>query len=173
MKIETERLLLRPVKRSDAHRLARIWSDPNVTRYMGGPRDFKEVCQMFEADANSSSQTDFDLWPVVEKTSGQVVGHCGLIDKEVDGQNEFELIYVFDTWVWGKGYAAEAASAVKSYAFEQLGLKRIIALIDPDNIASERVASKVGMHLEKDTRRPSGKVLRVYALNADSGNQAT
>lgn len=172
VKIETERLLLRPLKKSDADPLARIWSDPNVTRYMGGSRDFNEVCETFEADANSSSQTDFDLWPVVEKASGQVVGHCGLIDKEVEGEGEFELVYVFDTSVWGKGYATEAASAVRDYAFEQLGLQRIIALIDPENIASERVASKVGMQFEKETCRPSGKILRVYVVKADPRTKA-
>lgn len=73
---------------------------------------------------------------------------------------------MFAPSVWGKGYATEAASAVKNYAFEELGLERIVSLIDPRNAASERVAIKIGMQFEKETLRPSGKTLRVYALDA-------
>jgi ribosomal-protein-alanine N-acetyltransferase len=163
MQIETERLLLRSLQSFDAQALAEIWSDPGVTLYMGGPRDFTETRELLEEEALSGAETNIGLWPVIEKTSGQVIGHCGLIDKDVDGQAEYELIYVFHTSAWGKGYATEAASAVKDYAFEQLDLKRIIALIDPENVASERVAKKIGMHFERKTCRPSGKVLRVYA----------
>jgi RimJ/RimL family protein N-acetyltransferase len=166
MQIETERLVLRSSQSFDAQALAEIWSDPEVTLYMGGPRDFAETRELFEEEALSGAETHIDLWPVIEKTSGQVIGHCGLIDKDVDGQSEYELVYVFHTSAWGKGYATEAASAVRDYAFEQLDLKRIIALIDPENAASERVAKKIGMHFERKTCRPNGKVLRVYARHA-------
>jgi RimJ/RimL family protein N-acetyltransferase len=166
MKLETSRLLIRHLQPSDAETLARLWTHPEVTRYMGGPRDFHAIRQGFEEDARSSPPPVIDLWPVIEKATGQVVGHCGLIDKEVEGQQEVELVYVFQVPAWGKGYATEAASAVRDYAFATLKLKRIIALIDPDNSASARVAIKLGMSFEKETRRPSGKVLRVYAMHA-------
>lgn len=166
MQIETERLLLRSLRTDDAQALATLWADPKVTQYMGGPRDREKIRQGFEEDAELSPPPEIDLWPVVEKASGQIIGHCGLIDKEVDGQAEFELIYVFAPSVWGKGYATEAASAVKNYAFEELGLERIVSLIDPRNAASERVAIKIGMQFEKETLRPSRKTLRVYALHA-------
>jgi RimJ/RimL family protein N-acetyltransferase len=130
---------------------------------MGGPRDFAEMRKLFEEDARSGEASEIDLWPVIEKRSGQVIGHCGLVEKKVDDRAESELVYVFHTSVWGEGYATEAASAVKEYAFERLGLKRIIALIAPENTASERVAKKVGMRFEKETRRSGGKVLQVYA----------
>lgn len=166
MQIETERLLLRSLRTDDAQALATLWVNPKVTQYMGGPRDREKSRQGFEEDAELSPPPEIDLWPVVEKASGQIIGHCGLIDKEVDGQAEFELVYVFAPSVWGKGYATEAASAVKNYAFEELGLERIVSLVDPRNAASERVAIKIGMQFEKETLRPSRKTLRVYALHA-------
>jgi ribosomal-protein-alanine N-acetyltransferase len=165
MQLKTKRLLLRPLQAADAESLARLWTDPEVTKFMGGPRDFETVRQTLLADARADPLPEFDLWPVIEQATGRIIGHCGLLDKEVEGVTEIELIYVFAKDVWGKGYATEMAAAVKDYAFSQLGLKRIIALIDPENAASERVAEKVGLHFEKDVVRPEGETRRVYARN--------
>jgi ribosomal-protein-alanine N-acetyltransferase len=166
MQIDTARLLIRTLQALDAEPLARIWSDPEVTRYMGGPRDQDQIRALLEEDAADPNPPQLDLWPVIEKASGIVVGHCGLLEKEVNGKAEVEVIYVLEPLAWGKGYAAEAASAVVERAFEELGLRRVIALIDPQNAASERVALKLGMQLEGETVRPSGKVMRVYAVGA-------
>jgi ribosomal-protein-alanine N-acetyltransferase len=124
---------------------------------MGGPRNSEEVCASLEQDAQADPAPPFDLWPVIENATGNIIGHCGILDKMVDDQTEYELVYVFAALSWGKGYATEAATAIKRYAFERLGLERIVALIDPENAASERVAVKVNMRYERDTLRPSGK----------------
>ncbi|MCK4600402.1 GNAT family N-acetyltransferase, partial [Candidatus Bipolaricaulota bacterium] len=105
-----------------------------------------------------------DLWPVIEKETDRVVGHCGLLEKEVEGRPEIELVYVLVSSVWGKGYATEMAQAIKRFAFEAMDVKRLIALIEPENEASERVAIKVGMHLEKEVIRPGGAQRRVYVV---------
>ena len=163
IRIETERLLLRTLERADAEPLARLWSDAAVTRFMGGPRDEETIRRMMEEEAGSPTRMD-DLWPVVEKATGKVIGHCGLLRKEVDGQEEVELVYVLATSAWGRGYASEIASALRDYAFKQAGLTRLIALIDPQNAPSERVAIRVGMHREKETLRPGDKVMILYAV---------
>jgi len=67
---------------------------------------------------------------------------------------------------WGKGFATEAAAALCQAAFGLLGLPRLIALIDPQNVASARVAEKIGLRLEKTTERPGGKIMQVYSLSA-------
>ena len=114
----------------------------------------------------SSGQTDLALWPVVEKaTTGELVGHCGLLRKYVDGQSEIELVYVIMKKAWGRGHATEVAAAIRDHALGQLGCGRLIALINPANVASERVAVKIGLKHQKDTVRPDGKSSRVYALN--------
>jgi ribosomal-protein-alanine N-acetyltransferase len=166
MQIETERLRIRSLKIADAAPLAAVWSDPEVTRHMGGPRDFVAIRQGLKEDAQAGDQAVIDLWTVVEKASGQVIGHCGFLEKDVDDQAEIELIYVFASDVWGKGYATEAALALRDHAFHRLGLRRFIALIEPGNPASARVAEKIGMQLEKETRRSSGKMMSVYAIHS-------
>jgi RimJ/RimL family protein N-acetyltransferase len=90
----------------------------------------------------------------------------GLIEKNVDGRDEIELVHVLAADAWGQGYATEAASALRDYAFNHLRLRRLIALIDPENHASSRVAEKVGIQFEGETRRPGGRIMRVYSMQA-------
>ncbi len=163
MHIETERLLLRSIQSTDVSALVQLWTDPDVTRHMGGPRDADSLRSSVEEDLQNPDPGPFNLWPVVEKASGQVIGHCGLLDKEVDGATEVELIYVFSKEAWGKGYATEIALALKAYAQTSLNISRLIALIDPENTASEHVAAKAGLRFEKETLRPTGILMRVYA----------
>ena len=132
---------------------------------MGGPRDFHEVSASLKTDLGAPLQ--FDLWAVVEKSSAVIVGHCGLLPKTIDGREEVELIYVIAPGFWKRGYATEAAVAIRDYGFQTLGLSRVVSLIDPASTASERVASKLGMKLESETVRPSGKKMKVYAIAAD------
>ncbi len=164
MEIETERLLIRELQESDVQSIAGIWTDPDVTYYMGGKRDYAELQKTLREDAQLDPKPVFDLWPVIEKQSGRVIGHCGILDKDVEGKIEYEIVYVLAKSAWGKGFATEAAKSIKDYAISQLGLKRIIALIDPDNIKSEIVAKKIGLKYEKDTIRPNGKIMRVFSL---------
>jgi len=162
---ETERLTIRLLTEPDIPALASLWADDQVTRFMGGPRVFEEVCASFHRDLESPPLR-LDLWPVVEKGSGAVVGHCGLLPKAVAGRDEVELVYVIATAFSGRGYATEAAIAIRDYGFRSLNLARLVSLIDPDHSASARVASKIGMKHEADTIRPSGKTMRVYAITA-------
>jgi len=164
MRLETERLLLRPPETADFVTLANLWSDAEVTQFMGGPRDYQSVLKSLQEDYEQNPPPEWNLWPVVEKATGNVIGHCGILDKEVEGRVEFEMVYVFTPSAWNKGYATEIASGLKDYAFEQLGLKRLIALISPLNTASSNVARKIGFHHEKDTVRPDGHRMQVYSL---------
>jgi len=165
--LETERLLLRRQKISDITPLVDLWTDPEVTRYMGGPRNRNLIKSAFEETAHSPYAEQFDLWPVIEKETDRVVGHCGLLEKEVEGRPEIELVYVLVSSVWGKGYATEIAQAIKRFAFEVMEVKRLIALIEPENEASERVAIKVGMCLEKEVIRPGGAQRLVYVVEKE------
>ena len=162
MQLETERLLLRPLQASDAHALATLWTDPDVTHFMGGPRDYAKLISIFEKDAKQNPPPRFDLFPLIEKATGNIIGHCGLLDKDIEGTTEIELVYVLAKSAWGKGYATEIAKALRDYAFDTLKLNRIVSLIEPENIASQHVAEKVGMMHEKDVVRPGGRTLQIY-----------
>jgi len=167
MRIETDRLIVRSNQEVDLEPLAELWADPEVTHYMGGPRNYAEILRILREDAQRNPQPAFDLWPVVEKETGQIIGTGGILEKDIDGRNQYEIIYVLAKSAWGKGFATELASALKNYAFDQLGLKRVTALIDPDNQKSETVATKIGLKYEKDTVRPNGKNMRLFALSVE------
>lgn len=164
--VETPRLIVRRLLPQDVSALVAIWTDADVTYYMGGPRDRSSVQDMLEAESRSNERKDLGFWPVVEKASGELVGDCGLVRKDIDGVWEIELVYVFAKTAWRQGYATEVAAALRDYAFAQLGLVRLVALIDPANAASERVAMKIGMRHQKDTMRPDGKTRKVYSIAA-------
>jgi ribosomal-protein-alanine N-acetyltransferase len=135
--LERERLVLRYQLPSDVEALVELWSDPQVTEHMGGPRERAALWSAFEETGKHPLDEPYNLWPVVEKDSGELVGHCGLLDK-----------------------------ALKRHAFETLGLGRPIALIEPGNVASESVAIKVGMRLQKEIVPPGGANRLLYAIEA-------
>ena len=89
------------------------------------------------------------LWATLLKENGAFIGRCGLLPWEIEGRDEVEVAYLIDKRYWGQGLATEAARAIRNLAFEKLNLSRLICLIDPDNAASQRVAQKIGMSLEK------------------------
>src|SRR2546426_261331 len=95
-RLETPRLLLRPLQASDVAVLVAIWADPDVTRYMGGPRDGEKVRQTLEDELRTYSTDRLGFCPVVEKASGHIIGDCGLTKKDVDGRDEIGLVDVPD-----------------------------------------------------------------------------
>jgi ribosomal-protein-alanine N-acetyltransferase len=163
IRIETQRLVLRNTRASDIPTLVSMWTDPEVTRFMGGPRDAAWLEKNFAEDANNRDPLLYDQWPVVDKSSGKMIGYCGLLDKEVEGQPEVELVYVFVPAAWGRGYATEMALALREHATRKMGLRRLVALIEPENEPSARVAERVGFHAEKKVMRGDAeRMLFVY-----------
>lgn len=167
--LETDRLLLKRLQSGDVTSLVELWTDPQVTFHMGGPRDKEWLISEFEKAAGEPFAEQYDLWPLVEKRTGKVVGHCGLLEKDVDGKAEIEINYIIAKTAWGNGFASEVARELIQYAFHKMKLVRLIALIEPENIGSEIVAKKVGMHLERETIRPGGAIRKVYAIEAPNG----
>ncbi len=162
--LESPRLRLRRTRHADIPALIALWTDPDVTRYMGGPRDAAALAKVFREASDDPFAEVYDLWPVEEKASGEVIGDCGLTQKQIEGVDEIELVYVISHSRWGRGYATEMAQALKHHAFDTLGLRRIVSLIDPENAGSHRVAEKVGMKLEKEVVRPGRNIRRLYVI---------
>jgi RimJ/RimL family protein N-acetyltransferase len=152
MLLFTKRLTLRPAGPDDVEFLVGLWTDPEVMRFMGGPREPGKVkAAVLEGVP--------DAWVVHETATGDPVGDCFLLDKEIDGTAEKEIIYLVARKHWGKGYAPEAAAAVLEHA----ALPRVVALIEPDNAASARVAEKIGLRHERDVDRGEGRTMRLFA----------
>jgi [ribosomal protein S5]-alanine N-acetyltransferase len=162
--LATDRLILQRMQPSAIAPLVELWSDPITTRYLGGPRDRAWLQMEFDKSAQAPYSEQFDLWPVLEKATGFFIGHSGLLEKDIEGVPELELNYIFKPSAWGNGYATEIGRALIQYAFGPLKLKRLIALIEPQNAASERVAMRIGMRCEKEVVRPGGALRKVYAI---------
>ena len=169
MHLDTPRLAIRSLTVSAIEPLVALWTDAEVTRHMGGPRDPAALADSIRAAAKAPPRP-YDLWPVYEKAPGRLVGHCGLLQKEVDGRAEIELVYVIARDCWGLGYATEAAASLRDEALGTLGVSRLIALIEPTNTASARVAQKLGMMLEGETTRPGGRVMQVWVMDRATRN---
>jgi ribosomal-protein-alanine N-acetyltransferase len=165
---ETTRLLLRRFTPDDAEALYRIYGDPEVMRFMGPPPASleEEAANLRAHIRNYYERLGFGLWGVELKETGELVGRCGLLRSEIGGRTETEISYLLERRQWGRGLAAEAAAAVLAHGFGALGLDRIVAVVDPRNDASRRVAERIGMRYEGDVPYKQFGVVHLYAAIA-------
>jgi RimJ/RimL family protein N-acetyltransferase len=149
--VDTERLLLRCFRVSDVAAMNRVFTDAEVMRF-GEIRTARWVDDWLRSCiAAYDHDSGVGSWAVVDKSSDNTMGYCGLFSlNDLCGQAETEIGYRLARHYWGYGFATEAARAVCDYAFSTLGLTRLVAMIDPDNVASTGVAKKLGMQYEKD-----------------------
>lgn len=159
--LETQRLYLRHMEPGDLDNLYALYSDPVVRRYFPeGVLTRRETLEELNWFLNGHPQhPELGLWATIEKESNCFIGRCGLLPWTIDGQYEVEVAYMLARPYWGQGLATEAAQGIANYAFEKLGLARLICLIDRDNIASIRVAQKIGMAFEKEGHDDKGPYL--------------
>jgi [ribosomal protein S5]-alanine N-acetyltransferase len=155
--LETERLLLRAMAADDLDDLLAIFGDPAVmAAFRVAPLDREQVRRWLERNLDHQREHGYGLFAVCLKTDGRLIGDCGLELMEVSGEQVAELGYDFRRDCWNRGYATEAACAVRDFAFGTLGLPRLVSLIQPGNPASERVAQKAGLkrsgRIERDGR---------------------
>ncbi len=161
--IRTERLVLRPIEREDAGAFARLYSDPEVVRFVGDGTVAtpEETVDWVERAIARNESEGFDMRAVL--LGGDVIGRCGIAVWDIEGRAEREVGYILAREHWGKGYATEAATAMRDHALAGLGMRRLIALIQHGNEASERVASKLGMEYERDVPF-HGRRVRMFSL---------
>jgi len=165
--LETKRMVLRRMEMADVDDLMGIFSDPVAMCYYPGTKSRKEAEEWVRWTLESYRDRGFGQWVAVLKSSGEFAGQCGLTVQEVEGKNEVEIGYLFLRRYWGRGLATEAASAARDHGFDQLGYERLVSLIDPGNLASRRVAEKVGLALERVVWKWNKKIC-VYALSRGS-----
>jgi ribosomal-protein-alanine N-acetyltransferase len=167
----TPRLTLRTLTPADRPDLARILGDAEVMRYsISGPLDDQGVDAMLARVADSYAQFGFGHWAVVRREDERLIGFCGLAMQTIDDVRQVEIGYRLTRDAWGLGYATEAAAAARDFGFEQIGLERLIAIIDPANTLSQRVATKIGMTHESDALYYR-RCVRIYACYRQAADQ--
>jgi ribosomal-protein-alanine N-acetyltransferase len=148
MRIETARIVLRPLTPEDEAALATVLSDAETMRWYPRPFTGDEVREWIERQLGRYSSST-GLLGLVEKQTGRLIGDCGPVWQEVEGRTELEIGYHVSRERWNQGFATEAAQVVIDYAFENLGVERVVSMIRPENLASRRVAKKNGLTLER------------------------
>ena len=159
--LETNRLILRRLLPDDLDSLFGLYSEPEIRRYFPeGTLTYQETKEELEWFLNGHpAQPQLGLWATLHKETDQFIGRCGLLPWTIEGRPEVEVAYLLAKEYWGQGLGTEAAQAIVHYAFEQLQLSRLICMIDLENQASIKVASKIGMTLEKEMEDEKGPFL--------------
>jgi len=140
--LETERLILRQPDLSDFEPLCELMADETVTRFIGGVQAPPVVWRTLCGIVGHWALRDYGFFSVIEKGSGQWLGRVGPWFPH--GWPQPEVGWSLNRASWGKGYATEAGAACMDYVFDVLGWADTVHLIHADNIASQRVAEKLG-----------------------------
>jgi len=146
MRTETPRLLLREWRLSDFEPYAAYYADPALARYVGGHLSREAAWRHMATQAGHWALRGYGYWAVEEKSTGNLVGSVGLWRS--DGWPELELGYWLMPEKHGKGYATEAGSRARDYAWEEVGADSLVSYIDPDNEPSKGVAERLGASFE-------------------------
>jgi RimJ/RimL family protein N-acetyltransferase len=162
--LETDRLILRELERSDVDPLLEVLGDPWTMRFYPHPFSRDEVVAWVERWRASYATNGFGLMALELKESGRLVGDTGLSLQHVDGEAFPEVGWHVHRSHQRQGLATEGARACLDDGFRSIGLERIISLIRPENVPSWRVAEKLGMRIWKETNH-SGLRHRVYVAD--------
>ena len=143
--LETPRLALREIVLGDLDFMAEMLGNPQVMEYWPKCYSRQESHQWLLKQQIRYRQDGYGYWLVLEKEKLQPVGQVGLMKMKIEEQEEIALGYIIHPQFWKEGFAFEASKACIDYAFSDLDAKRVIALIRPENIPSQKVAEKLGM----------------------------
>jgi RimJ/RimL family protein N-acetyltransferase len=153
MVLETERLVLRRMTVSDAEFIFKLVNEPSFIRFIGdkGVRNHADAVQYIQTGPVASYERfGFGLYLVELKERRVPIGMCGLLKR--DTLPEADVGFAFLPEFWSQGYAFEAATAVKAYGNDVLGLGRLLAITDPDNESSIKLLEKIGLRFERMIR---------------------
>jgi [ribosomal protein S5]-alanine N-acetyltransferase len=149
-RLETERLVLRPLALSDLDDMASLLGDAEALTLWGDPLDRDGARGWIERNLARYDVDGIGRCAIILRETGELVGDCGLIRTVVEGTAETELGWIVRRSFWGQGIATEAGAAWRDYALDVLRLGRIVSMISQSNIASRRVAEKLGMTVERE-----------------------
>ena len=181
LELTSERLLLRPFDRSDVELAVEMTTDPDVMKFYSGAVSEAEIVAKAVNFNRRAGGGCIGIWTVLGRSTGERLGEVFLLplpieadDTEwelVDGEaipdGEIELGYLFKPSTWGKGVATEACQRLLRFAFEETPLDEIVAVIEEENAASERVLLKCGFVYE-GLRRAYAMQLTSFRITRNS-----
>ena len=166
--IETNRLILRELTPDYAADLSLVLSDEESMVHYPHAFSAEEVQRWIERNMERYRADGFGLWAVVRKSDNQFIGDCGITLQNIDGEILPEIGFHIIRQYCNRGYATEAAEACKEYGITKLGLKTIYSYSRESNIASQKVASKIGMQKIKAFKQDNVPIV-VYSFTDVAG----
>jgi [ribosomal protein S5]-alanine N-acetyltransferase len=148
MRIETPRLVLRPLTLKDEEVLAAVLGDAETMRWYPRPLTREQVREWIERQMGRYGSGS-GLLGMIEKQTGKLIGDCGPVWQDIDRGTELEIGYHVNRERWGQGFATEAARWTIDYAFDTLDVDHVISMIRPENVQSRRVAEKNGLTVDR------------------------
>jgi RimJ/RimL family protein N-acetyltransferase len=162
---ETERLLVRRLRRDDLDDFYRICGDPDVMRHMddGTPLTRERTSEWIDISLKNYELRGWGCLGVTDRTSDRLIGFAGYA-RPSDRPGIVEIIYAFLPDEWGKGYATEVAGGLIAFGFGSCGLERIEATVDPENPVSFRVLEKIGMRYDGRNASSDGELVDYFSI---------
>jgi RimJ/RimL family protein N-acetyltransferase len=148
--LETERLRLRRFRDEDIEAVFAIIGDRVTMQFYPKTFSREDAKQWVARNQRRYREDGYGLFAVTLKDSEEVIGDCGIIKQNVEGETAMEVGYHFRRDQWGHGYATEAAQACIRLAFDSFRADKVISLIRPENVPSRRVAERNGMKLDRE-----------------------
>jgi ribosomal-protein-alanine N-acetyltransferase len=173
-RLETERLRLRPYRAEDLDDLHAMLSDPEHMRWYPAPFDRTTSRAWLERQIAAYGTRGFALWIVEDRATGEFLGTAGPTVQIVEDVEEVEIGWHTRPGRKGEGIAPEAATAARDWAFANLDVDHLISLVRPENLASVRVAEKLGMHVDReaDYKGLRHRVYRIERVTPDRPGEA-
>ena len=162
--IETERLLLREYTPADFDALYEIISDPKTMAHYPAPYDRAGTQRWLDWCMDCYARCGFGLWAAVLKEKDEFIGDCGITIQNIDGEMLPEIGYHIHKKHWRKGYAKEAARAVRDWVFRNTEYDTIYSYMKYTNVASWSTAMANGMKKVKEYPDPKNTISYAYAI---------
>lgn len=162
--LETERLILREYTLDDFDALYAILSDPETMRHYPKPYDENGTVRWLRWSLDNYERYGFGLWAIELKENGCFIGDCGVTMQNIDGESLPEIGYHIHKAHWRRGYAKEAAAAVRDWLFRNTDFDAVYSYMKYTNIASYSTAASVGMRRVKEYPDPDDKICYVYRM---------
>ena len=170
--LETERLILREYVQADFDGLYAILSDAETMQHYPKPYDARGTQRWLDWSLDNYQRYGFGLWAIELKATGEFIGDCGITMQYIDGESLPEIGYHINKAHWRKGYAKEAATAVRDWFFANTEFDSVYSYMNRTNIASYSTAASVGMTRIKEYKDKNGEVCLVYRITREeSENQ--
>jgi len=170
MRIDSGRLFLREMTMDDFDALYKVLADKEIMQHYPYTFDEERVRAWIQRNMDRYEKFGFGLWAVCLKETGEMIGDCGLTLQNIEGEMLPEIGYHIRADQQRKGYAREAAAAVRDWAFANTDYPALYSYCKYTNVPSYKTAEAIGMHFEKEYPDEANEITHVSVIRREDLN---